>query len=64
MNNFQKAKDILDLVVAAAAAIVTIVELWEKHGPEVKKALKPVLDGCKKLNSSSSNATLVITETK
>ena len=40
MNNFQKAKDILDLVVAAAASIVTIAELWEKHGPEVKKALK------------------------
>lgn len=62
MNNFQKAKDVLNLVVASATAIVTIAELWEKFGPDIKKAFKPVLEYCKKISSNSSNGSLAITQ--
>ena len=49
MNNLEKTKQVLSVFVLAASAIVKLSELWEKVGPEVKKCVKPVIDGCKKI---------------
>ena len=55
MTNLKKINDILGLVVTAATAVVTLSEIWSKIGPDVKNALQPVLDGCKKIASASNS---------
>ncbi len=52
MTNLKKINEVLGLVVSAASAVVTLSEIWKKVGPDVKKALKPVFDGCKKIAST------------
>ena len=56
MTNLKKINEILNLVVVAATAVVTLAEIWAKIGPEVKKAVTPVIDGCKKITSTSNSA--------
>lgn len=53
MTNLKKINDILTLVVSAATAVVTLSEIWKKVGPDVKKALAPVVEGCKKIAPAS-----------
>lgn len=64
MNNLNKAKYVLEFVVASATAIVALAELWEKVGPEIKKVLKPVLESCKKIASDHSTTPVEIAEAK
>lgn len=45
--NTVKVKQVLSLVVVAAGAVVALADLWDKVGPEVKKVIRPVIDGCK-----------------
>ena len=54
MTNLEKTKEILSLVVTAASAIVALSEIWAKVGPEVKKAIMPLIDGCKKIAEDNS----------
>ena len=64
MKNLIKAKEVLNFVVASAAAIVALADLWERVGPEIKKVLKPVLESCKRITSDSTSDTLAIAESK
>lgn len=64
MKNLIKAKEVLNFVIASAAAIVALADLWERVGPEIKKVLKPVLESCKRITSDSANNTLAIVESK
>lgn len=54
MTNLKKINEVLGLVVSVATAVVTLSEIWKKIGPDVKKALEPVFDGCKKIASIPS----------
>ena len=55
MTNLEKAKDVFALVVSAATAMVTLSEIWKRIAPEVKKAVKPVYEGCKKITGFDQN---------
>lgn len=63
MTNLKKINDILTLVVSAATAVVKLSEIWKEVGPDVKKALEPVIEGCKKIASASTTVPAEI-ETK
>ena len=52
MTNLKKINEVLRLVVSAATAVVALSEIWKKIGPDVKKALEPVFDECKKIAST------------
>lgn len=54
MTNLKKINDILTLVVSGASALVTLSEIWKKVAPDVKKALGPVIEGCKKIAPAPS----------
>lgn len=56
MTNLKKINEILGLVVSAATAVVGLSEIWKRIGPDVKKALQPVFDGCKKIASTSKGS--------
>ena len=64
MTNLKKVNEILTLVVTAATAVVTLAEIWDKIGPDVKKALGPVVDGCRKIASGSSKTNPIAIENK
>lgn len=66
MTNLKKFNDILALVVSGAKAVVALAEIWNKVGPDVKKVLHPVFEGCKKLAASSNSKTneLLVIEQK
>lgn len=53
MTKLKKINDILTLVMSAAKAVVTLSEIWKKVGPDVKKALAPVVEGCRKIAPTS-----------
>ncbi len=52
MKNAEKVAAILGLVVVMAKAVVTLSEVWSEIAPKVKKAVKPIIDGCKALTKS------------
>lgn len=60
MNNLEKAKDVFALVVSTATALVTLSEIWKRIAPEVKKAVKPVYEGCKKIADFKQNTPKLI----
>lgn len=64
MTNLRKINDILTLVVTAATAVVTLAGIWEKIGPDVKKAIGPVIDGCKKIAETNNGSSSVAIESK
>jgi len=64
MKNTEKAKDILELIVSAATAVVALAAMWKKIWPDVKKALGPVLDGCKKIAAQNLEHTPALTGNK
>lgn len=57
MTNLKKINEILALVVSGASAVVALAEIWNKVGPDIKKVLHPVFEGCKKLTASSNSKT-------
>ena len=44
MNNLKKIDDILGVTVKIDTAIVTLAGIWKEIGPDVKKALKEILE--------------------
>lgn len=60
MTNLKKINDILTLVVSGASALVTLSEIWKKVAPEVKKAIAPVIEGCKKIAPASTTVPVEI----
>lgn len=62
MNNLKKIDDILGVTVKIATAIVTLAGIWKEIGPDVKKALKPVIEACKKIASNEQTNKVLITE--
>ena len=57
--NSNKPIEILTFVVAIAAAIVELNELWKKIEPDVKRVINPLMDAAKDL-ASGSNKKLAI----
>lgn len=62
MTNLKKVKDVLSLVVTAATAMVALAEIWNKIGPDVKKVIQPVIDGCKKIAPMEPGSVPVVIE--
>lgn len=60
MTNLKKINDILTLVVSAATAVVKLSEIWKEVGPDVKKAIAPVIEGCKKIAPASTTVPVEI----
>ena len=49
--NFQKGKQALSFIGTLVTVIPPVIELGKKYLPEIKKVLKPVFDGYKKLST-------------
>lgn len=64
MKSLNTAKGIIEFIVASAGAIMTFKKLWDQFGPEVKKALKPVVDSAKKIADTDFNQELKAIEEK
>lgn len=64
MNNLKKIDDILGVTVKIATAIVTLAGIWKEIGPDVKKTLKPVIDGCKRIASTEQQYKPTVIEQK
>ncbi len=64
MTNLKKVNEILSLVVSAATAVVALAEIWEKIGSDVKRVIKPVIDGCKRIASAESDPSPLAIENK
>lgn len=55
MTNLKKINEVFGLIVSIASSVVTLSEIWNKIKPDVKKALQPVLDGCKSIATNSNS---------
>lgn len=62
MTNFKKINEILTLIVTTASAVVALSDIWAKIGPDVKKTLKPVIDGCKRIASTEQQSKPAVIE--
>ena len=56
--NTQKIKNILELVVTVAGAVVALDELYKKFEPEIKQIFSSIVDACKKIKQLDTNTNL------
>ena len=64
MNNLEKTKQVMEIVILTASALVKLSELWKKIEPEVKRIVTPVIDGCKKISDIDPKTELKAIEEK
>lgn len=64
MNNLEKTKQVMEVVILTASALVKLSELWKKIEPEVKRIVTPVIDGCKKISDIDPKTELKAIEEK